>query len=189
MTKRAIARRDLLSLLGAGMGLAWAGSALPALAATPSVVLDEERRAALAALPVLRDEGSSVGSLLERLEGRSVVLTFFASWCPPCHVEFDELNQLRATRDRDDVEIVAVNIFEDFFPGTERLVNFLAGKAPAFTILGGGEAVAGLFGEVTRIPTLFVFGPDGASRLHFIHVKDARKMHAGLEEIEAALDR
>ena len=149
-----------------------------------TISLDETRRHALAALPLL--QGGEVSA--ETLEDRVVVLTFFASWCPPCHVEFDYLNSLRQSYPEAQVAIVAVNIFEDHLPTPGGLKGFLAKKAPAFTILGEGEAVAAPFGSVDRIPTLFVFGPDGAPLLHFIHARGAKKTHAGLEEITAAVE-
>lgn len=177
-----LARRELLALAG---GALVAGLAGPAGAAEPAAIrLDAERRRALAALPLL----SGAPDLAGRLADRVVVLTFFASWCPPCHVEFDALNRLRADRDPAEVEIAAVNIFEDYLTVAGGLEAFLAGKAPAFTVLGGGERVAPLFGSVRRIPTLFVFGPEGEPRLHFVHEQGAKKTHASLAEIEAAID-
>ena len=125
----------------------------------------------------------------EALEDRIVVLAFFASWCPPCHPEFDHLKAIDARYRDDEVTVVAVNIFEDYIGGgdTARLEAFLVAKAPAFAVLGEGERVAGLFGKVERIPTLFVFGTDGGPVLHFIHARGAKKTHAGYDEIEAAV--
>ena len=153
-------------------------------ACAETINLDEMRRQARARLPLL--QGGEVSA--ESLEGRVVVLTFFASWCPPCHVEFDYLNSVRQSYPEAEVAVVAVNIFEDHLPTPGGLDGFLAKKAPAFTILGEGEGVAASFGDVDRIPTLFVFGPDGAPLLHFIHARGAKKTHAGLEEITAAVE-
>ena len=136
------------------------------LAGAETVTLDAERRAALAELPVLH--GPALNA--DTLDGRVVVVAFFASWCPPCHPEFDHLNEAHRAFRSDGVEIVAVNIFEDigrFKDDPERLGRFLARKAPTFHVLGGGEAVADLFGSVDRIPTVFVFGPDGRPSLPF----------------------
>lgn len=157
--------------------------AQPAAAEAP-VDLDAERRAALAALPVIGGDALEAGDL----DGKVVVLTFFAAWCPPCHAEFDYLNAIDAAYG-EDVVILAVNIFEDHFKKDQeaRLAGFLAKKAPAFRILGEGEQVGPLFNEVSRIPTLYVFGRDGQAVKHFIHARGAKKTHASFEDIDTAI--
>lgn len=149
------------------------------------IALDETRRAALAELPAIANGPDSA----KALEDRVVVLAFFASWCPPCHPEFDALKAVDEGYRARGVSVVAVNIFEDYIGGGDRsrLAGFLAAKAPGFAVLGEGERVAPLFGAVDRIPTLFVFGRDGRPALHFVHGRGAKKTHASLEEIEAAV--
>lgn len=151
------------------------------------ITLDAPRRTALAALPELSGDAASA----DALAGTVVVVAFFASWCPPCHPEFDHLNAA-AERYRDDgVKILAVNIFEEFgpFKGFDRRDAFLAKKAPRFTVLAEGEKVAALFGEVERIPTVFVFGRDGRPVLHFVHEEGSKKTHVTGEELNTALQR
>lgn len=176
---RTLRLTGLLPLLLIVLG-ATAGSAL----AEAPVDLDAERRAALAALPVIGGTELEPGDL----DGKVVVLTFFAAWCPPCHVEFDHLNAVDAAYG-DDVVILAVNIFEDHFKKDQeaRLAGFLAKKAPNFRILGEGERVGPLFNEVSRIPTLYVFGRDGKAVEHFIHERGAKKTHASFEDIDVAV--
>jgi thiol-disulfide isomerase/thioredoxin len=49
---------------------------------------------------------------------------FFASWCPPCRTEFENLNTLKAEF-ATAIEIVAVNIFEAWDENDdERLTGF-----------------------------------------------------------------
>ena len=157
----------------------------PAAAETP-VALDAERRDALAALPVIGGAGLTAADL----DGKVVVLTFFAAWCPPCHAEFDYLKAVDAAHG-DDVVILAVNIFEDHFKKDReaRLAGFLAKTAPGFRILGEGERVGPLFNEVSRIPTLYVFGRDGRAVKHFVHARGAEKTHASFEDIDGAVRR
>ncbi|MEM7224424.1 MAG: TlpA disulfide reductase family protein [Pseudomonadota bacterium] len=159
---------------------------LPTLAAAEEIVLDPARKAALLALPSI--DGPSLSAA--DLEDRVVVVNFFASWCPPCHPEFDNLIQLDRDYRARGVTVVSVNIFEDFFgeDGGLRLRGFLAGKAPPFPVLGDGETVAEAFGEVTRIPTLLVFDREGQPSLHFVHAEGSKKTHASLDEIKAAVE-
>ena len=174
---------SLPRLLPALLGLLFFADS--ALAAGETIRLDAGRSAALAALPVI--QGSSPSET--DLRSRPVVVTFFASWCPPCHAEFDHL---KAAHERygDRVTFLAVNIFELIggFDDPDRLTRFLARKAPPFSVLGDGEAVAAAFGKVERIPTLFVFGAGGEPALHFIHHRDAEKTHVGPQELQAAIE-
>lgn len=148
------------------------------------VELDTKALEALAELPVLGGDPLEPSVLGDRV----VVLAFFASWCPPCHPEFDHLKRVDTAYRAGGVTVVAVNIFESL-GGSDgaRLEAFLEDQAAAFHVLGDGERVAEVFGRVERIPTLFVFGRDGLPVLHFVHARGATKTHATYAEIEAAV--
>lgn len=164
-------------ILGAGGAVADQGTV---------VQLAPETRAHLAGLPVI------AGTPLSRdaLANKVVVISFFASWCPPCHVEFKHLNDLSAAYRDDDVVIIAINRFEHvgrFHDDGTRLKRFLARYDPAFTVVEGDQAIAARMGDVARIPTVLVFGRDGRPFLHFIHAKGARKMNPSAEEVDRAV--
>ena len=160
----------------------------PAMAVSPdssAIVLDAPRRAALVELPPLVRKQLRETHLVDRV----VVIGFFASWCPPCRPEFETLNAIRREFAHEDVEVLAVNIFEDHFKqdAEARLSSFLIEASPLFKVVGEGERVAELFGPVTRIPTTIVFARDGRPAMHFVHKQGADKTHASLDELRAAV--
>lgn len=151
-----------------------------------SIVLDAQQRSAIASLPALR--GEAVGP--DDFKDRIVVVAFFASWCPPCNPEFDHLEAVRGKYSKDQLEIVAVNIFESFsgLGSDKRLQAFLKLKDPSFITLGEGETIAKAFGEVKRIPSVFVFDAEGTLAFNFIHGVGAEKTHVEEDELTEVID-
>ena len=47
-------------------------------------------------------------------DDKVLIVTFFASWCPPCRQEFADLSDLYRQHREDGLEVVAINLFEDF---------------------------------------------------------------------------
>lgn len=124
------------------------------------------------------------------LKGRVVLISFFASWCPPCHKEFRHLNELEDEFGPKGLRIVAINQFEHY-AGTrgaaDRLDRFLGRHAPRFSVVKGGDGIGKTFENVQRIPTVFVFDQTGTKRFHFIHAEGATKMNPTLAELRAVL--
>ncbi len=149
-----------------------------------AVTLDDVGHLMTAAPPV---EGTD--KAVSNLRGRPVVVTFFASWCPPCTAEFRHLNNLRARLKGDEVAIVGINQFEAWGgkANPARMARFLGRTKPRFPLIQGSEALRVAFGNVERIPTVVVIGADGSEAWRFVHQRGATKTHATMKDLEAAL--
>lgn len=123
------------------------------------------------------------------LTGSPVIVTFFASWCPPCTDEFRHLNELARSDELGDAKILGINLFEDFGgkKNPQRMVRFLKDTDPQFPLVSGSEKIAKAFGEIDRIPTIIVYGKSGREVWRFIHIRDAKKTHATMEDLVEAL--
>ena len=69
------------------------------------------------------------------------------------------------------------------------MVEFLERTDPQFDLVTGSPDIRAAFGNVTRIPTVFVYGRSGREVWRFIHVKDAEKTHANETDLVDALKR
>jgi len=88
------------------------------------------------------------------------------------------------------LEIVAINLFEGFgvFQGDgKRLSRFLGRHTPVFSVVNGTEETAKLFGDVKRLPTVFVFDRQGLTVLHLVHAAKSKKTNPGLDELRRAV--
>lgn len=151
----------------------------PSSFARTPLLLDAALQSDLRSLPKIGQRG------VDALSGKIVIVTFFASWCPPCKWEFQSLNTLRKTYGEDELAIVAVNWFEEWgdSAGGKRMERFLTSTKPNFPVISGTNPVIGKFGGIDRIPTLFIFDRRGREAYSFIHLQGAKKMHAGTEEL------
>jgi thiol-disulfide isomerase/thioredoxin len=111
----------------------------------------------IAALPklALTDlEGKSVTP--ESLAGRAVLVEFWATWCPPCRGTLTWLNDLQR-KHGDRLVVLAIAVESD-----EADVRRMAGEigAPIRWAMGSPE-VARSFGDISAVPTLFLFDGQG----------------------------
>ncbi len=114
----------------------------------------------IAKLPDVRDvqindlEGKTLSR--EDLAGRVVLVELWATWCPPCRGTLSWLGELKK-RHGDRVAVIAIAV-----ESGEADVRKLAGelKLPFVWTMGTPEMVRA-FGDVSAVPTLLVFDPEG----------------------------
>ena len=154
-------------------------------ASDKDITLKAEHRQHLLGLEsLIKPESVDLGNLKDRV----VLVTFFASWCPPCRDEFKALNELQRQLENEAFAIVAVNVFEEFDDNDgPRMEKFLNDTKPQFHVVEGTDETRALFGGINRIPTLITFDQKGKEAFNFVHARGATKQSVESEELMAAI--
>lgn len=93
-------------------------------------------------------------------EGKPLLVTFFATWCPPCKAEMPELAHLK-TEFNGSVNILAVLAEKDKNPA--EVDAFIKEYKINFPVVVSSEnfRLAGALGGVRGLPALFLFDSNG----------------------------
>lgn len=98
---------------------------------------------------------------LSDFRGRTVLLNFWATWCPPCRAEMPEFDEVYRSRlDREDFVVIAVDVQESDAQ-VQRFVDELGLAFPVAMDRDG--AVAQHYG-VRGLPATFLIDRDGILR-------------------------
>lgn len=106
-------------------------------------------------LPAAMD-GSRVSS--EDFRGKAMLITFFATWCPPCLQEIPTLKELHAKYQPQGFAVVALAVDEGGAAGVARLVERAGINYP---VLMADRPTVRSFGNVVTIPTSFLINRAG----------------------------
>ena len=112
-------------------------------------------------------DGTTLSS--EELQGKVVMLNFWATWCPPCRKEFKRLQKDIIDRFAgEDFILLPIAIDED----PDNVLPFLKKNGYTFPVaVDPGKKVYGMFAE-RYIPRNFVIGRDGKIALVSVGYED-----------------
>jgi len=98
---------------------------------------------------------------VKNLEGKSVLINVWATWCGPCQSELPHLEKLyEKVKDRSDIQIMTFNIDQDL----GLVAPFVKEKGFTFPVLPAYSFVLSLLDSVA-IPQNWILDPKGAWRL------------------------
>lgn len=125
--------------------------------------------------------------ILQQYHGKTVLVTFWATWCEPCRTEYPMLNELAKKYAPQGLHVVGINLDQD---GDLILMRrFLARNKPIFPNYrkrqGGEDAFvqAVLPGWSGAIPASFFYDKDGKQIGHLLGAGDRATYEAAIHTL------
>ena len=95
---------------------------------------------------------------LSDYRGKTVILNFWATWCPPCREEIPSMNRAWQQLREEDVVMLAVNMGED----EDTIFVFTADYPAQFPLLLDRDGAVTARWPVKGLPTTYIIAPDGS---------------------------
>lgn len=118
---------------------------------------------------------------ISELNGKVILLDFWASWCGPCKKSLPWLSELRKETSTNDLEIVAVNL------DTEQAdaIEFIKRYKIDLKVLFDAEGKTPQQYKLTTMPSSYLIGRDG--NIHYVfegfHEDDKEKIKSAITEL------
>lgn len=108
---------------------------------------------------------------LSDFKGKTVVLVFWASWCPDCRAEVPRLKKLAASADPSKTVFVQVSFDRDFATLCQYAKDNALPGVLLFDPAGKKESKVGADYHVKWVPSLYIIDPDGKVQLGTVMIE------------------
>ena len=99
---------------------------------------------------------------LSKMEGKVVLINFWATWCGPCRMEIPEFNELHKSYHEKGFEILGISVSDN----KKQLKNFAKSFAVDYPLLYGSARdmnnIMKDYGGVYAVPSSFLIGKEGS---------------------------
>lgn len=104
---------------------------------------------------------------LSELQGKKVILNFWATWCPPCRAEMPDMEKFYKEYKDKNVEILAIN-FTTSEKNPEDVKKFIKDFGITFPVLLDEENIVNDIYQPQGIPNSFFIDSKGVAQYHII---------------------
>ena len=119
---------------------------------------------------------------LAEWKGKTLVINFWATWCPPCVAEMPELVELQADMAGRNVQIIGIGI--DSPSNIQQVAEKLQISYPLLIAGMQGTELSRQFGnQAGGLPFTVLIGPDGKIHQTYLGRLDMKKVRADLASL------
>ena len=116
------------------------------------------------------------------LEGKAVLLNFWATWCAPCRREMPLFDEMQRKYEDQGFTVMAVSVDRE---GWDVVRPYIDDLKPSYPVFVADESITRAFGEINTLPTTYFVHRNGT--IYARHVGELSRSHA-IRDIEAVLD-
>jgi cytochrome c biogenesis protein CcmG/thiol:disulfide interchange protein DsbE len=101
---------------------------------------------------------------LAEYRGKTVLLNFWATWCPPCRRELPDLVRIHKSVDQSKVAIIGISLDQEAPQGmqvSDYVAQFAQRNELSYAMVIGNGELVNAYGGIQAIPTTFVINSDG----------------------------
>jgi cytochrome c biogenesis protein CcmG/thiol:disulfide interchange protein DsbE len=103
-------------------------------------------------------DGKGETMQLSSLQGKAVLVNFWATWCEPCKIEMPWLAELQKKYGPEGLQIIGVAMDDS---GEKTISDFAHKMGVNYPVLQGTEKVADMYGGAEGLPTSFFIDRSG----------------------------
>ena len=115
------------------------------------------------------------------LEGKAVLLNFWATWCAPCRREMPLFDEMQRRYEAHGFTVMAVSVDQE---GWNVVRPYIDGLKPNYPVFVADESITREFGGINTLPTTYFVRRNGT--IHAKHVGELSRSHM-IQDIEALL--
>ncbi len=99
-------------------------------------------------------------------ENKIVIISFFATWCPPCKAEIPHLNNLQE-KYKDDIQIISILLEEN--KTNDEIIQFMNYFNIKFKVMNSPAnfKLSQIYGGVDTIPYMVIYDKKGNNVQHY----------------------
>ncbi len=114
-------------------------------------------------------EGKKIS--LADLRGKTVLINFWATWCPPCKAELPDIEAL--SKQYSSKGLVVVGVSEDAGKDLlQNVSNFVSQHGLTYQIVIDNNGIADAYGNINAIPTSFIVNKSGKIVQKWVGLRD-----------------